>query len=170
MHTSHILRRRPFEPTSIVDWPKLASVNRNLPLIGCCARQSQRIHSHSFGCPFQWGGPKTLLSEKRLDKHYGNPHSNNVIGCDSELVFLFQSGLRNLQTHASNDHPHTIYEWSLLLIGHEGFCCPAPSEQSVRVYLSTWTPVTFIHHRCHTNESYFGKKKTGKLICCILAR
>lgn len=87
MHTSHILRRRPFEPTSIVDWPKLASVNRDLPLIGCCARQSQRTHSHSFGCPFQWGGPKTLLSEKRLDKHYGNPHSNNVIGCDSELFF-----------------------------------------------------------------------------------
>lgn len=105
MHTSHILHRRPCEPTSIADWPKLASVNRNSAFIGYCARQSQRFHSHSFGCLFQWGGPKTLLSEKRLGKHYGELHSNNFIGCDSELVFLFQSGLRNLQTHASNDHP-----------------------------------------------------------------
>lgn len=147
MHTSHILHRRLCEPTSIVDWPKLVSVNRNLPLIGCCARQSQRTHSHSFGCPFQWGGPKTLLSERRLDKHNGNLHSNKVIGCDSELVFLFQSGLRNLQTHASNDHPPHYFM-------NEVCCSLATRSPVVPPLLSShWEPICQHGRQSHSFTS-----------------
>jgi len=73
VHTSHILHRRPCEPTSIVDWSKLASVNRNLPFIGHRARQSQRAHSHSFGCLFQWGGTQNYSAREAIGQTLRQP-------------------------------------------------------------------------------------------------
>jgi len=81
---------------------------------------------HSVAC-FNGVGPKTIPREKRLDKHYGNLHSNNFIGCDSELFFLFQSGLRNLQTHASNDHPpHCFMNEGCSLLATRTHIVPPP--------------------------------------------
>ncbi len=66
--------------------------------------------------------------------------------------FCFSQGYETSKPTLPTISPTLFYEWSLLLIGHEGSCCPAPSEQSVRVYLSTWTPVTSIHRRCLSHQ------------------
>lgn len=105
-----------------------------------------------------------------MDKHYGYLHSNNFIGCDSELVFLFQSGLRNLQTHASNDHPphYFMNEGCCLLATRTPVVPPLLiiQEDSIgrreRQSHSFTSPVTPVSHT-------LGKKR-GMLICCILVR